>query len=60
MRSNKSQFQGLTLTSRLVDVPIMQHKPPKVLAWAMGIKNLEGDQPRDRAQSLVIGMYKAT
>jgi hypothetical protein len=29
----------------------MQQRPPKVLEWAKGMRNLEGEKPRERAQS---------
>lgn len=49
-----------TCTTRFVDVPMTVSSPPMMHEYDSGIRNMDGENPRARAQSLVMGISSAT
>ena len=47
-------------TTRLVDVPIRVHMPPRMAAYDMGMRNFFTGSPAFAAHSLTIGMKITT
>ena len=47
-------------TTRLVDVPMSVHMPPRMAAYDSGMRNLRTARPVLRAHCLMIGMKTTT
>jgi hypothetical protein len=53
-------FRAISLTNRLVDVPIRVHAPPRMVTYDRGIRNRLGDRSSDCATSLTTGAASTT
>ncbi|MNC56721.1 hypothetical protein D3C75_1063400 [compost metagenome] len=53
-------LRAMSLTSRLVEVPIRVSRPPNTVTWLSGIRNRLGDSFSDRAMSRTTGAARTT